>query len=32
MYRVGTRLDANISRGRITKRVFVAGPYKVLAE
>ena len=32
MYRVGTRLDASISRGRITKRVFVAGPYSVLAE
>jgi hypothetical protein len=31
-YRVGTRLEANISRGRITKRVLVAGPYVVLAE
>ena len=32
MYRIGTRLEANISRGRITKRVLVAGPYSVLAE
>jgi hypothetical protein len=32
MYRVGTRLEANTSRGRITKRVFVGGPYIVVAE
>jgi hypothetical protein len=32
MYRLGTRLEANTSRSRITGRVLVAGPYIVLAE
>ena len=32
MYGLGTRLEANISRGRITGRVVVAGPYIVLGE
>ena len=29
---VGTRLKANTARSRVTGRVFVVGPYKVLAE
>lgn len=32
LYRVGTRLEANASRSRITGRVLVTGPYIVLAE
>jgi hypothetical protein len=32
LYRIGSRLEANTSRSRITRRVFVAGPYIVLAE
>ena len=32
LYRVGTRLETNASRSRITGRVLITGPYIVLAE